>query len=75
MTLADEDANSIRKLEVRPNFGWEIRKILPENFGKSSSVLGKFLLNIKKIHPQNTGSRRQNHLLQLWATLGTMHAN
>ena len=40
-----------------------------ENFssilGKISSILGKFLLNIRKIPPQKTGSRRQKHFLLL----------
>ena len=57
---------------MRPNFGWEIRKIEPnwENssrkLGNSFSILGKFLLNIRKIHPQKNGSRRENHFFQLW---------
>ena len=33
--------------------------------GKSSSVLGKFQLNSRKIPPQKIGSRRQKHFLQL----------
>ena len=43
---------------MTPNFGLEIRNIEPnqENYsrklGKSFSISGKFLLNIKKIHPQ-----------------------
>ena len=49
----------------------KIRKVHQENFpsilGKSSSVLGKFQLNIRKIQPQKTGSQSQKHFLQLWA--------
>ena len=54
----------------------KIRKVHQENFssilGKSSSILGKFLLNIRKIPPQKTGSRRQKHFFQLCFEIGCM---
>ena len=40
---------------MRPNCGWDIKKIEPHSFrksGKSFSVLGKLLLKFRKIHPQ-----------------------
>ena len=42
----------------------KIRKVHQEN---SYSILGKFLLHIRKILPQKTGSRRQKHFFQLWS--------